>query len=129
MHANAISQARLQLLDQGLRTHEIARDGITHPNRQRWRWLLILFHDIEVVIETGDFIHLSAGEIHLPGQGSEMIHRDIAFGVLYPVQHLNQQIGTTRGVAKQRLYLLQGSGLNLAAFTLSAPAFAWLCFS
>jgi hypothetical protein len=53
----------------------------------------------------------------------------MALGVLYPVQHFNQQIGSTRGVPQQCLYLLQGSGLKLAAFTLPTPTFAWLCFS
>jgi hypothetical protein len=68
--------------------------------------------------------HLSKAELHLVGECGEMRGRDLMILVLDQVQVLDQEIAAARPVAEQKLDVMGGGRIDLAAFwrRLGAPA-------
>ena len=123
--AAILAQNGGQLLQQVLCTCHLARETITHPNRQACGGCFTFFHDVKVVVETGHFKNLGLGQAHFLGQRRQVLRRQMPISILNFVQVFNQQIGPARRIAQKLLHLGQGCGIHAAAF--GAFAFAGAC--
>jgi hypothetical protein len=74
---------------------------------------LAFLHHVEMRIKGRGFEYFGKGQFHLVGERREMGGGNLAIGVLDQVQVLDQQIAPPRPIAKQRLDLLRGPGVDL----------------
>lgn len=86
-------------------------DADGHGRRRR-----TVFHHIEVMIERCDLVYLRRRERHLTRECGQVRGREAAVSVLDAVQVLDQEIGTTRGIAQQRAYLAERPFIDFAPF-------------
>ena len=82
---------------------------------QRRRWRLAFLHDVEVMVERRDLVHLGHREPHFLRQRDDVRSRNAAVGVLNPVQMLDQEVAPPRRVAEQRAHLGQRLRIDSAA--------------
>jgi hypothetical protein len=113
----------LQALQQFFGSRKFARKRVAHSHRQlSWRFVALL-DDIEVMIESRDFINFGERELHLFCQRNDVLRRDVAVVVLNLMQMLDQQIVAARLIAEQRSNFLAGTRIGNAPFALAAGFF------
>ena len=72
-HTDFIAQCSRQLLEQFLRTVELAAETVADPHRERFERLGFIQHDIEMRVKGCDFIDFCQGQAHFLGQCGQMI--------------------------------------------------------
>ena len=75
-----------------------------------------------MVVEAGHLGHLGHAALKAVGQCHQVALKQGAMGIVEPVQVFDQQVAPQRRPAHQRIHLLQGLGVGLAALQLAAVA-------
>ena len=114
-HANAGAGLVLQFVQQLFRAHHGAGQRIADANGQRRDIRLAFLHHVEMRVEGRGLEHFRKRQLHLVGQRRQMRRRDLVILVLDQVQVLDQEIAPPRPVAEQKLDLVGGGGVDLAA--------------
>ena len=105
----------LQFVQQLFRAHHGAGQRIADADGQRRDIRLAFLHHVEMRVEGRGLEHFRKRQLHLVGQRRQMRRRDLAIFVLDQVQVLDQEIAAPRPVAEQKLDLVGGGGVDLAA--------------
>ena len=123
-HADAGAGTVLQFVQQFFRTQHRAGQGVADADGERRDVLLALLHHVEMRVEGRGLEHFGKRQLHLVGKRGKMRGGDLVILVLDQVQMLDQQIAPPRPVAEQKLDLVRGRRIDLAAFwrRLGAPA-------
>ena len=114
-HANAGAGLVLQFVQQLFRAHHGAGQRIADANGQRRDIRLAFLHHVEMRVEGRGLEHFRKRQLHLVGKRRQMRRRDLAIFVLDQVQVLDQEIAAPRPVAEQKLDLVGGGRVDLAA--------------
>ena len=109
LDAHAVSQRLTYFRHELLGPGHGAGDGIAHPHRQRRRRLAGA-HDVDVVVEGRDLVHLGARELHQLRQGGQAVRIDAAVRVLDAVQAFDQQVASRRGADEAADFFQHGGG-------------------
>ena len=102
-------------LQQLFRAQHGAGQRIADANGQRRDVRLAFLHHVEMRVEGRGLEHFRKRQLHLVGKRCEMRRRDLVILVLDQVQVLDQEIAPPRPVAEQKLDLMGGRGVDLAA--------------
>ena len=105
----------LQFMQQLFRAEHRAGQRIADADGQRRDVRLAFLHDVEMRVEGRGLEHFRKRQLHLVGQRRQMRGRDLVILVLDQVQMLDQEIAAPRPVAEQKLDLVRGGGIDLAA--------------
>ena len=100
-HANVGTQRVRQLVEERLRSRQMARQRLADPHGDGRRRGFVGVDDVEVVIERGHFVHLGHRELHFLRQRDDVRRRNAAAGILDPVQVLDQERPLAGRVAEQ----------------------------
>ena len=114
-HADAGAGCVLQFLQQLFRAQHGAGQRIADPDGQRRDIGLAFLHHVEMRVEGRGLEHFGERQLHLVGERREMRRGNLVIFVLDQMQMLDQQIAPPRPVAEQKLDLVRGGRIDLAA--------------
>ena len=127
--ANVSAEHDRQRRQQLARAGHVARDGVADAHGDRGRRRLAFLHHVEVVIEGGHFIDFGHRQLHLGRESDQVRRGKAAEAILNPVQMLDQQIPSTRGIAEKREHLLARLRIDATSFRSRASALERLLVS
>jgi hypothetical protein len=114
-HAHVLAEDLRKPVEELLRAGHLAGKRVANAHRERGGRRVAFLHDVEVVVEGRNLVHLGHRELHRLGERVEVRGREAAEPVLHAMQVLDEVFGAARRAFEEAPDLLAGDRVHGAA--------------